>query len=788
MRNYPQWMLFKTEQRGDRLEKFPVSPHTGAVVDAHDPQHWVTYEAAQAALAGHIGGAEGVTFSFTEADPFFFIDIDHCLQPDGQWTPNALQVCGLFPGAEVEVSVSGTGLHVFGIGTPLPGYKVKALDKSFDIYTRLRFVAYTGNGTGDPTQWDHSANLQALQVARFGRHQEGIESAEWTTEPDDEWRGPESDDELIVMLKRSQSARAAFGDSASVLDLWEANADTLGVHFPDDHGLKPFNHSDADMALCNHLAFWAGKDCERMDRLFRMSALYRDDKWEARPEYREGTILKAVAQCKAVLVSGKNQVEPVAPVAASDGSDEEPEIVAGLQKMGIHQQVEHFRGCVYVRALHKVLVPDGGILKPMQFRSTFGGYIFGMDNLGDKETKDAFEALTESQALRHVWAHKPTFRPELPAGKIVKEEGERHVNTYVKPDIRMVEGDPSMFLDHVRALLPIENDRDILFAWMAACVQFPGFKLQWCPVVQGVEGNGKSMFIKILTYAMGSRYTHIPNADDLTANGAKFTAWLENKTFIGVNEIRVKSIDAADKLKAFITDDRVEIQGKGADQITGDNRANFFMCSNHKDAVKKTSKDRRYAVFFCAQQDKRDLRAARMDGEYFPSIWAWLRADGYAIIAHYLQNYKIPHALNPITTLTNAPHTSSTVEAIEASQGSIEQEIQERIDRGEYGFTGGWISSLMMDRMFEQLRVGRVLSRNNRKPMLKDMGYILHPGLSDGRALAVPTEGGKPRLYIKEGHPACMLQSSRLITDAYVKCQETVEIDNSKAISAFNNQ
>jgi len=166
MRNYPQWMLFKTEQRGDRLEKFPVSPHTGKVVDAHDPQHWVTYDTALAALAV-IPGSQGITFSFTESDPFFFIDIDHCLQADGQWAPNALQLCAAFPGAEVEVSVSGTGLHIFGIGAPLPDYKVKARDGSFDIYTAKRFVAYTSNGTGDATQWDHSTALQATQAARF---------------------------------------------------------------------------------------------------------------------------------------------------------------------------------------------------------------------------------------------------------------------------------------------------------------------------------------------------------------------------------------------------------------------------------------------------------------------------------------------------------------------------------------------------------------------------------------------------------------------------------------------
>ena len=60
---------------------------------------------------------------------------------------------------------------------------------------------------------------------------------------------------------------------------------------------KP-NHSSADIALCNHLAFWTGKDAGRMDRMFRQSKLARH-KWE-REDYRNMTIDKAIAGCSEV--------------------------------------------------------------------------------------------------------------------------------------------------------------------------------------------------------------------------------------------------------------------------------------------------------------------------------------------------------------------------------------------------------------------------------------------------------------------------------------------------------
>lgn len=55
------------------------------------------------------------------------------------------------------------------------------------------------------------------------------------------------------------------------------------------------DHSDADLALCNHLAFWFGRDRERMDKAFRYSGLYRE-KW-LRDDYRNRTLDKAIASC-----------------------------------------------------------------------------------------------------------------------------------------------------------------------------------------------------------------------------------------------------------------------------------------------------------------------------------------------------------------------------------------------------------------------------------------------------------------------------------------------------------
>jgi putative DNA primase/helicase len=58
------------------------------------------------------------------------------------------------------------------------------------------------------------------------------------------------------------------------------------------------DESRAELALCSILAFWTGNDRERIDSLFRQSALMRD-KWDRRQDYRDRTIDAAIARVTA---------------------------------------------------------------------------------------------------------------------------------------------------------------------------------------------------------------------------------------------------------------------------------------------------------------------------------------------------------------------------------------------------------------------------------------------------------------------------------------------------------
>ena len=765
-RQFIVYMAQPSRTRPGKTDKFPVDFRSGRVANAHDAAIWTDHATAIAAAASW-GAPYGVGFVFTEADPFWFLDLDNCLLPDGSdWSPLAKSLCGAFAGAAVEVSQSGKGLHIFGTGRP-PAHGCKNDALGLEFYHSGRFVALTGTSASGDSAADFAHVLPALVAQYFPPDAAQAMEQEWTDGPAAEWRGPTDDDELIRRALRSQSTASAFGGKVSFADLWTGNLEALTRCYPDP--VRAYDSSSADAALAQHLAFWTGKDCERILRLMNKSALVRD-KWE-REDYLTRTILGAVGRQFDVLTD--KAPEPVAgtpdsPAPSATNEPPKPTMVTGSTFVNNDLQLDMFAGCVYIRDLHRVLVPGGNMLKPEQFKVAYGGYTFTMDTANEKTTRDAWEAFTQSQAYRCPRADSTCFRPDEAPGALIHRGGQVFVNTYWPVDVPRKVGDATPFLDHLRRVLPDDRDRFILLCYMAACVQHKGVKFQWAPLLQGVEGNGKTLFTRCVAEAVGRRYVHWPKASKLAA---QFNSWMLGKVFYGVEDIYLPDSRAEvfEELKPMITGgDGLEIEGKGVDQISADVCGNFMLNSNHKDAVRKTQNDRRICILFCAQQQAEDLKRDGMDGEYFPKLYDWLRADGYAIVSELLHTFPIPDEYNPATKCQRAPVTTSTSLAIAASTGGVEQEVHEAIAQGLPGFCGGWISSIQLDRLLERLGVARRVTHSKRKEMLEALGYAYHPALVEGRVnnLVLP-DGGKPRLFVHKDSQARAIQGAAEAAKAY---------------------
>jgi Family of unknown function (DUF5906) len=765
-RQFLCYVLAPSTTRPGKTDKLPVSPYTGQVVTAHDPQHW-TDAATACATAGMWGASYGVAFVFTPQDPFFFIDIDDCF--DGQsWSPLAQQVASMFPGAAMELSQSGNGMHLFGTGRA-PEHAKRNDVLHMEFYTEARFVALTGVGAMGNAGTDHTAALAQLTAQWFPPRPGGQVDGSFalSDEPDPEWRGPTDDADLIRRALQSRSAAGTFGGRATFADLWENNTEALAKSFPDPGRL--YNASAADAALAAHLAFWTGRHGERIQSLMLQSGLVRD-KWH-RDDYLPRTIATILAAPGDVLVD-KLPEPPSLPGVELEAPRQSE--VTGQTFLGPAAQRDLFAGCIYVMSQNKVLVPGGMLLDQARFRAAFGGYAFAMDAVNERTTRNAWEAFTESQVLRAPRADSICFKPDQAPGAIIDSAGKTRANTWWPAKVARTVGDVSPFLDHLRRVLPNERDRDILLAYMAAVVQHKGVKFGWWPVLQGVEGNGKTLFSACVAEAVGQHYTHWPHAKDVAS---QFNGWVANKLFVALEELydAEKQSEVVEALKTLITGGMgIQVQFKGVDQESMSICCNGMATTNYKTAVRKTPDNaRRFALFYTAQQTAADLVRDGMTGDYFPKLYGWLKSGGFAIVSELLHTYPIPPELDPAVALHRAPDTSTTMEAIVESRGSVEQQIAEVIAQDTPGFMGGWISSVMLDRLItDTLKMGNRLSHAKRREMLQGMGYVLHPGLPDGRVNnPVQPDGRKPQLFILANHPHAYMRGAAEIARAYSSAQ-----------------
>ena len=774
-RRFVTYALIPHPEKPGKTIKRPTDVKTGLYCKAIDPAHQYSY--AEAVATGRPVG-----FVIDEADGFWFLDIDGAY--DGaQWSPLANDLCERLKGCAVEVSQSHSGLHLIGRGA-VPPHACRNILLGLELYTHDRFVALTGLHAIGDSMFDATPAISQI-VAEFFPPSVVGDIVGWTDEPVPEWDGPKTDPELLEAALKSgkNSVAANFGaNHVSFEDLWNANEEALSRRWPGDKGA--WDGSAVDAALASHLAFWTGKNCERIRGLMLQSALTRE-KWEDRPDYLETTIMKACAVVSKVA-TGRPPPPPIDEAKAAEAGiairDDREYLMAA-------DQIDFFKGCVYVTETNKIWVPlSGAQLDKGRFDIVYGGHIYVLDGRNDKTTDSAFEAFTKSRAYRAPIVDRTCFRPEYPAGAVIEEEAQVLVNTFIPVNTPAVEGDPTPGLRHMELMIPDPADREILWNYFAGVVQFPGMKGQWWPVLQGAEGNGKSFWERLMAFCVGYRYSHLVNPEAMAKTGNQFNSWITNNLWVGIEEIYVGAHrrDFLDNFKATVTNDRIGVEGKGTNQTTGDNRCNGLMLTNHRDAVPISVDSRRYAIFYTAQQTREDCLGSGMTADYFLDLYDWFygrnRYHNYGPMygARVLNQYLKTRVVNRAQLLGNAPHTTSRDAVLRYSLGRAEQEILEAVDEGRPGFAGGWVSSLALDRMLEQLRIS--VPRIKRREMMVTLGFDYHPALKDGRVNnKVQPDNAKPRLFIREGHLARNLVDPVSIAKHYSDAQAVALVENNFA-------
>jgi hypothetical protein len=809
MQGVRAFILYKLLPQADgSLDKVPLNPYSGRLVSAHEPNEWMLPSEA-AIWAEQYGSDHGVAVVISEQIVLpnglrlFCLDLDKC-RDGNSWLPHAASFCARFSGALIECSVSGNGLHVFAsYRGERPDHGVKNKTYRMELYTRLRFIALTGVGMTGNALADHTSTLQGVAKEFFPPHDDLEYGDTLTEKPVVEWYGPDDDEELLRRAMRSNSGGAVFGGKAAFADLWYGNVASLSRAFPPFKNTA-FDESAADQALANHLAFWTGNHGVRMERMMRASALMRS-KYD-RPGYLVGTINRACGSQRQWYKGSQPATtaeQTAVPHATGTTEPTDNAAVAGAllnalvsapapptaqavpapahvttgapggfssvrpnvgDYLTLNQQLALFEGCVYVQDMHQVMMPQGYMLSSERFDAEFSGYTFIATADGTRPARRAWDAFVHSEVHNFPKVKGTFFDPRSAPRTITVRDGWTFINSWVPIDIPRRRGDPSPFLSHLKRILPLGNDADILLAYFAACVQYPGIKFQWWPLIQGVEGNGKTILSELLERAVGSRYAHWPKASEV---GSRFNAPFYGKILILVEDVKISEARDSlwETLKPMITGRKLEIESKGVDKVTREVSFNGVLNTNHKNGIRKTRNDRRICPFFCAQQHESDLARDGLTEDYFNWLREWIRIEGGPVVTDYLMTYEIPEQWNPATRAIRAPKTTATEEAITAGLGSVEQEVLEAIQQSMPGFRGGWVSSSALDLLLSRMGKASTIPRNKRRDLLESLGYTLHPALPDGRTPVADTDGSRPRLYVRgeaqgaqETNPSTVIQ------------------------------
>lgn len=321
LRQYGLFCVWAYQDRpgSTKRAKVPYSPRTGQRARVDHPEDFAPFNTALAAF--QTGAYSGIGILIDKN--LCAIDIDNCIDTTGQLSPLAMDIVQQMQ-TYTEVSPSGRGLRLlFSITEPIDRgiYYVNNQTYHVEVYTSgtNKYVSLTGNVLIPAQRLEGRSSQLKIVLEKYMRRptplsksvpvlpSAGSDIALSTIPPVSSF----SQLEQLAQIVIAKASRAKNGPIFAAL-------------MAGDVSLHQGDRSAADLALCNILAFWTGKDPILMDCIFRKSGLYRE-KW-IRPTggrtYGELTIQRAIEGTHTVysgkLISSENVEAEWAEMPADD--------------------------------------------------------------------------------------------------------------------------------------------------------------------------------------------------------------------------------------------------------------------------------------------------------------------------------------------------------------------------------------------------------------------------------------------------------------------------------------
>lgn len=645
LKNLPNWICWKAvpQPRPDDPEhigKIPINPRTGGKAQSNNPDTWTDFDTALKASEQY----SGIGFMFGNS-PFFGVDVDKAEPDIREFLDGGNGIVSEFIHAlrsYAELSPSGKGIHIICRGELPQGARRRG---NVEMYDSGRFFTVTGNNIGEYTAVEDCTEAikplheKYLGGTRSEPAQRVIQAAPL----------PCSVSEVLEAASRAKNG-------SRFQALYAGNFSEYS------------SQSEADMAFCNMLAFWTGRNAALMDEIFRNSGLMRD-KWDRRQSgstYGALTIQKACEQCENVYQPPVKFRVKIGSRAGESGAAE-PKLYT-FDDMGNAERFldlfgEDFRynytdgkfifwdDCRWATDLDGVTkrAADKAIDEMRQESEWY-------ESSGDSDTAKAFakhikasrSAKSKENMLKEIQHHIPIMPFQLdkhkmafnvPNGTLSLKSGEL---VPAKRDYFITKFSPVEFTDNAdcpmwRRFLDdiFGGDKELIrYIQKAVGYSMTGDTSEQCVFfLYGTGRNGKSTFLDVLREIFGDYVSNIQpetimvknsmgngiNSDIARLKGARMVTTVEPNEGVRLNEGLIKQLTG---------DDAVTARKLYGNEFEFKPEFKLWMATNHKPIIRGTDDGiwrRIHMIPFTVQipVDKVDRQLkSKLEREY-PAILRW---------------------------------------------------------------------------------------------------------------------------------------------------------------------
>lgn len=650
LKRCPQWVCWRSEpdlKSHSGIKKIPINARTGGQAMSNNPETWSDFETAVRVSRNY----SGIGFMFSGSG-YFGVDLDDCFPEIEGYLRGEKNFVSDFVdglGSYTELSQSCHGLHIICRGSLPEGAKRKG---KFEMYDRGRYFIMTGN----PLDPDNVKPVADCTESIKSLHEKYLSSKP---------------------APRPVSATAQFSVNPvnmAVSEILEkAFASKSGEKFrklySGDFSDYP-SQSEADMAFCNMLAFWCGRDTGKMDEIFRQSGLMRD-KWDRKQSgstYGKIMLKKAVLKCQEVYNPQKNDSYSV----SAGGTAVK---MHTLDDTGNAQRMydlcgDVMRYCYTDRrwlsyqdgkwlydAKGGVFVWADRVLESMKkelklWAEHEGGAMFEDYKKHMKKTRSNNSKKAMVKEMEHLVAVSPN---ELDADRLLVNVRNGVLNlrdftvTEHKPDFLMTRmlgtsmsespKRPEKWLNFLHQIF--NGDLELIrYIQKALGYSLSGDTSEQCAFfLYGTGRNGKSTFLEVVRKIMGDYATNIQpesimvksstnnaNSDIARLKGARFVTSVEPNEGMRLNE---------GLLKQLTGDDMITARKLYGDEFEFRPEFKLWMATNHKPTIRGTDLGiwrRIHIIPFCVTipEEVVDKNLPYKLMQELPDILAWI-VEGYKL-------------------------------------------------------------------------------------------------------------------------------------------------------------